>query len=282
MIPERIRKEGTAGGGRSAGWRGFPGLRFRRGGPGRGSGRCRHGAGEAEGVGDEGEGDALLAEGEEVVEEDARLFEVEGRGDLVEEEALGLQRQGAGEGGPLALAAGDGVRVAGKEGLHPEGLREGGDEVGDLLLRFSGAHEREGDVLPEGEVGPEEELLEDDGELRPGRGGILRVREEVGDAVDAEGAAVGLLDEGEGAEEGRLAAAARADDGGDFPGAEFEREVVEDGLAVARFPQVLRFQERRAHCSYCSERSRVKRCLSQRARPLSGRQTARKRTPRAV
>ena len=103
---------------------------------------------------------------------------VEGGEGLVEEEDGGLGRQGAGDGRPLGLAAGDVPRtvtglVADPELLQPtEGRRSG------RLLRHSSAPRPEGHVVPQVEVREQRRVLEHE----PG-GPLVGRHEHVADRV---------------------------------------------------------------------------------------------------
>lgn len=154
-------------------------------------------------VGDIDGGDAGLgAESADLVAHLEAEFGVEVGEGLVEEEDIGADDEGAGEGDALLLAAGELVWLALGVGVHADGL----EGVEGALLAFGlgdfADGEPESDILEDGHVGPERVGLED-------HAGVAFVGGGVGDvAVVEEDFAGGGHDEsGDHAEEGGLAAA---------------------------------------------------------------------------
>ncbi len=112
------------------------------------------------------EGGAALHEEVEAVLDHGFGLGVEGAGGLVEDEDAGVGEDGAGDGDPLALAAGeldaalayDGVVLLGKTLGE---LVDAGDAAGIYELLFGGVRAAEEDVFADGAV-EEEGLLQDD------------------------------------------------------------------------------------------------------------------------
>ncbi len=130
---------------------------------------------------------------------------VESAEGFVEEEDLGFDGEGAGEGDALALAAGElgGVSVSVHIELHE--LQQGQDAAADILARGAFAArldaQAEGDVFEDGHMAEEGVVLEDEADAALAgveRGGVL--------AVEVDGAAVGGIQPGDDAEEGGFAA----------------------------------------------------------------------------
>ena len=126
-------------------------------------------------VGDEQAAEAAVAleVGEEV--EDGRLDgDVEGRGRLVRDEQVGADGQRAGEGDPLALSAGEFVRMpVGVLGAQPDLGEEFADPAGDGVLGHEPVQpERFGDDPADGHPGVEggRGVLEDEVEVRRAAG----------------------------------------------------------------------------------------------------------------
>ena len=150
-------------------------------------------------VGGEDDGD-VGADGAEEVEEAVALGGVEAGGGLVDDDELGVGEQGLGDAEALLHAAGVGA----------EGLLAGGPEVG--LVEQSVDHlvalGLVGDALHDGEVvehverghlGVDAELL---GQIAEDFADGVLVLEDV-DAVERDGAGVGILEGGDGAHEAR-------------------------------------------------------------------------------
>jgi hypothetical protein len=148
-----------------------------------------HHDGFLDGVSDHGEGEALLGaklEGE--VLEILPVQGVEGGKGLIHEEQVGPQGEGAGDGGALALAAGDLARVLVRERGNAQALQPGEHirlrsvvmggvssvrsiEIADLKPQLH--------VLPDGRPGEEAIILEDEAGAR------TRARER--QAIDLDG-----------------------------------------------------------------------------------------------
>ncbi len=199
--------------------------------------------GEADLVGDDEHGDPGRRQRAHDVEDVAGQLGVERGGRLVEEQDARLERQGAGDRHALLLAAGElGRVVAGAVG-EADGLElNAGLGLGVLAGEAADADQGLGDVAEGGHVRPEVELLEDHADVAAhradGAGGqahaLARRAEGVAEglAVDLDQAAGRLLEEGDAAEQRRLARARRADDAGDLAARRREVDAVEDaGLA---------------------------------------------------
>ena len=175
---------------------------------------------------------------------------VEVRERLVEEEDLGIARDRAADRDALALAAGKLARVAVKQGVEPECLRDlrdaRADRRGFLAARASRARERrdqraavraprleaEGDVLANGEVRVERVVLEHERDVAILRGHVVHAR-----AIDGEVAFADLLEARDHAQRGALAAARGADEHAEL--AVLDREI--DGVNRAERAAVLAF-----------------------------------------
>src|SRR6185503_21349593 len=143
---------------------------------------------------------------------------------LVQEEHLRLDRERPRERHALPLTAGKlpGVPLGEAVELHePEELV---DLVADLVLWTLADLEAEGHVLAHGEVLEGRVMLEDEADPPLLRGETRRVL-----AEDEDVALVGLLEAGDHAEERRLAASARAEQGRQRAASNGNRDVVEGG-----------------------------------------------------
>jgi hypothetical protein len=149
---------------------------------------------------------------------------VEGPERFVEEEDAGFEDQGAGEGNALALSAGEFVGIAVLEAGEAHEVEGGGDEVAVFTAGELRVAEAEGDVALDGQVRDEGVVLEDevDGATVGGEGGDVLV-------FDDDVAGVAVLEAGDHAEEGGLAAAAGAQEGEELAAADVERDVVGGG-----------------------------------------------------
>ncbi len=148
---------------------------------------------------------------------------------LVEQKHLRLDREGAGERHPLALATGELRRIAVTELLQLHQLEQLIDPRPDLVLRPLPDRQPEGDVVAHGHVLEGGVVLEDEADatlLRRDPGCVL--------AGDDDLARVGHLESGDHAQERRLAAAARAEQRRQRARRHLERDVVEgDEVAEA-------------------------------------------------
>ena len=141
---------------------------------------------------------------------------------LVEEQHLRLHGERPGQGHALALAAGELGGEAAGEAVELDQLQQLVDPVGDLGLLPLADLEPEGDVVEHGHVLERGVVLEDEADaalLRRLAGRVL--------AVDRDHAAVELLEPGDRPQQRRLAAAARAQQGGQRPVGHIYRYVVE-------------------------------------------------------
>ena len=171
-------------------------------------------------VGDEEDaGFGLGPEGKDVVDDLAPGEGVERGEGLVEQQQLGAGDQGAGERGAHGHAAGElGGLEAG--GLGQADAGEGGvGGLAGLCDRAPGEAQGQGDVGAGGEPGREGRSLEHHADL-------------AGSGVTTDLAGGGRLETGEQAQRRGLAAAGRADEGGDFAGADLEGQGAERGAAA--------------------------------------------------
>ena len=149
---------------------------------------------------------------------------VEVRERLVHQERLRLAHERTAHGDALALTAGECSRLALQELLDLQGLRRVLDALLDLLLRHLVEAKAEGQVVLDRHVRVERVALEDHRDVAFLRGQV------VDDLVaDPELAAADLLEAGDHAQRGRLAAAGRADENHQLAVLDLQVEV-EDGL----------------------------------------------------
>jgi hypothetical protein len=152
---------------------------------------------------------------------------VEVRQRLVEQQHARLRREGAGERHALLLPAGD---LADPPALEARQVHAGEcrrDARRDLRLRQPARLEAEGDVLPHREVREKGVVLEDHAEV------ALRRRQALDRlGTDPDRAAIGGLETGDDAQQRRLAAPRRSQEGQHLAARHGERDAVEDGLVA--------------------------------------------------
>ena len=170
---------------------------------------------------------------------------VEGGEGLVEQQHLGLVHQGARDGHPLLLAAGQGVHVAVfvvRHSHHLEHLAHAAvDLVGGNLLQL----EAEGDVVVHVQMGEEGVALEH-GVQRPLVGGHARYVL----AVQQDLAFVGLDEACYEAQRGGFAAARGAQQGDEFAFPYIKVDVVQYGFAVVTLGYALQVQDVMLACCH--------------------------------
>jgi hypothetical protein len=148
----------------------------------------------------------------------------------------GLDRQRPGQGHALALAAGELRRQAVAEVLQVHQLEQLVHLGLDLGLGALADLEAEGHVAPHREVLERGVVLEDEAHvalLRRQAGGVL--------AGDLHHSLVGDLEAGDDPQQGGLAAAARPQQGGQGPGRDVHRDVVEGNELAEALRDVLGF-----------------------------------------
>ena len=141
---------------------------------------------------------------------------------LVEQQHGGIDGERAGEAHPLPLTAGELRRVAIREAVELHELEQLLHARLRLGLRALADLHAERDVVVDGHVLEGGVVLEDEADvaiLRPAAGHVL--------VVDEDGSGVGRLEPRDHAQQRRLAAAARAEQGGQRPRADLDRHVVE-------------------------------------------------------
>ena len=125
---------------------------------------------------------------------------------LIEQEQRRLADQGAAQGDPLALAAGEGGGLAVEAGGQIEDLGGVAHAAFNFRPGVMPQFQPEGQVVIDGHVGIEGVVLEDDGDVAvPGREAVHDL------AVDGDGARGGFLEAGNQAQGGCFAAAGRPD-----------------------------------------------------------------------
>jgi hypothetical protein len=185
-------------------------------------------------VGDEEDGGAAFA-GELAEEFDGGVAGdgIEGGGGFVGEDEAGLMGEGAGDGDALALAAGEG----GGELITFGGETDGIEEMECALAACGGGGEIRGeggghlDVAGGGEEGEEVVGLEDVADVASDLvlGGDIGVAEFV--TEDLAGALLNRAERADEGEEGAFAGTAGAGEDDEFPGMDFQRHLLEHGLA---------------------------------------------------
>ena len=171
-----------------------------------------HLPGKAHLVGDHHHGHALVGQLLHDLQHLAHHLGVQGGGGLIKEHDLGLHGQGPHNGDALLLAAGELVGIGVRLVLQIDPLQQGeGQRVGLLLPHELGLDRGQGDVLADGHVGEEVEVLEDHAHLAADG---VDIHLGVGDdgAVKGDGALGGLLQQVEAAQEGGLSGAGGSDD----------------------------------------------------------------------
>ena len=153
---------------------------------------------------------------------------------LVHEEDLGLLHHGAGEGHALALAAGElaghAVEVVGEA----DDLGELCDATVALGLGDLGVDEAELDVVADAHRGIQGIVLEDHGDVTVAGVNVVHAH-----AVDEQLARGNVLEAGDHAKRGGLAAARRSDEHGEAAVVDGEVHVLDDGdLILVRLPHV--------------------------------------------
>lgn len=189
-------------------------------------------AGGGDAVGDE-DGGPALHDGAKAVEDALFGVGVDAGEGVVEDEDARVADDGAGDGGALLLAAGEGDAALADHGVEALGeLEDLGGDVGDgggfLDLFSSCLGDTEGDVLADG-LGEEEGLLRDVAYVF-----AQGVEGEAADgfSVDEDGTGSGIVKAGDEANEGGFARAGRAYDGEAGAGGDAEVDVFEDGWCV--------------------------------------------------
>ena len=143
---------------------------------------------------------------------------------LVHEEDLRLADDGAAHGDALALAAGERLRLAVEVRLEVEELGRLVDPLADLVLGDAGDLQREAHVVGDGHVRVERVVLEHHRDVAVLGGEVRDVA-----VADADGARRDVLEAGEHAQRGGLAAAGGADEDEELAVLDVEVERVDGG-----------------------------------------------------
>ena len=149
---------------------------------------------------------------------------------LVEEEHAGLRGERASKGHPLPLAARELCGIPVGVALQLDELEELVDTRADLLLRPLPDRQREADVVAHGHVLERGVVLEDEADVAVLRGQAGRVL-----AGEEHPPRVGPFEAGDDPQQGRLAGAARAEQGGEGALGDLERDVVDGEESPKRF-----------------------------------------------
>ncbi len=206
-------------------------------------------------MGDDDHGHVDGGEAADDLEDFTGELGVEGGGGFVEEEDVGLQGQGAGDGDALLLASGElegiGVGLLGEAHLVQQGHRDRAGLVGGT---FEDVDLRLGDVAENGKMRKKVEILEDEAHAEADAAeGVLFGVDAVADhgvLADEDGPAGDLFQVGDAAQEGGLAAAGGADDGHDVAFVDGEGDVAQDREVAEGFRQVPHIDQRRRLVSF--------------------------------
>ncbi len=189
-------------------------------------------AGESDLVRHDDEGRAELGEVADHVEHFADEFGIDGARRFVEEQHLGLEREGAGDSDALLLTAGELAGVVVGLVVEPHPVEKTQRQLAGVVFREPLEGERRlGDVLERGEVREEVEVLKDDADLGAALehlllaqlvefAAALLVADQL--PVDGHRAGVDRLEVVDGAQQRRLARTARAEDRDDLAGRDRE------------------------------------------------------------
>ena len=166
-------------------------------------------------------------------------FRVQGRGGLVEEHHLGLHGQSADNGDALLLAAGElgGIGIGPVSQAHP-GQQPQRLSVGLGLGHPLGAHRRQGDILADGHVGEEIEVLEHHAHLAADGVDVHLGVGNVG-TFKGDGALCRRLQQVQAPQEGGFAGAGGADDDHLFTGVDVLVDVVQHQVVAEGFGESL-------------------------------------------
>lgn len=151
----------------------------------------------------------------------ARSF-VEGADGLIEKQHLGLEHEGAGEGGALLFAAAEVGDAAFEQGLDAQHIRGAGYPGGYVAIGVISCSQAEGDVLLDGEVRKQGVVLRDvaDGASAGLEGGDVA-------GIDEDASGVGAAEAAEALEKDGLAGAGRAEHDKVRAAGDLEAEVAE-------------------------------------------------------
>ncbi|CAM5711800.1 hypothetical protein SBADM41S_04385 [Streptomyces badius] len=201
-------------------------------------------------VRDEDHAEAGVAGGRHVLQDHAGLLDAEGGGGLVQDEDLGTEVDGAGDGHALALTAGqgaDGLVDVAQVDAHAEQFGTGRlAHLADVeALEGADARRRLGaeeEVPPDRHQGDDGEVLVDGGDApvqgvaRVGEGGLL--------ALDEEASGVVTVQPCDDLDEGGLAGAVVAEDAGDLARVDLQRDVLQGFDVAVELGHVGQFDER--------------------------------------
>ena len=157
---------------------------------------------------------------------------VERRERLVEQDDLGLDGEGAGEGHSLLLAARELVGVAAGQAGQAYGI----EQVGHLTAALA-AGKPEGDVRSHVEVGEKASFLGHIADPAPLRGDVTAVVVD-GGPRDGDRSLIRPLETGQNSQERCLAAPGRPEHGGEGPGGDLEVDARQDTVGPEPFVQV--------------------------------------------
>ena len=133
---------------------------------------------------------------------------VDGGKRFIQEQDLGIRRQGPGKGHALALATGKLVGIALFHARQADEVDHFQYALAYLLFRPLLDFQAEGDVVVDGHIAEQSVVLEDEADAPLGSGNVVDPA-----AVDENVAAVGILQAGQHAQNRRLAAAAGTEEG---------------------------------------------------------------------
>ncbi len=158
---------------------------------------------------------------------------------FVEQDQFGARRQRAGQRDTLLLAAGKLVRILVALAVQADRGEQLADAQAGLGCRQ--AAQPEGDVFVDGEVREQRVILEDHADAPLLRRQALAGTADHG-AAQADLAAGDLLEAGDAAQQGRLAAARGAEQAGDAPAFNAAVNTVDDGMAAVALDDAAEFK----------------------------------------
>ena len=183
-------------------------------------------------MGDHHHGHTLIGQLFHDLQHLAHHFRVQGGGWLVKQQHLGLHGQGTDDGNTLFLTAGDLIGIGVGLILQTHAAQQvQGRFIGLLLGHQTGTHRGQGDILPDGHIGKQVEMLEHHAHF-PADG--VNIGFGIGDlrTVEGDDAFGGVFQQIHAPQECGFTGAGRPDDNHFFSGIDVFRNVLEDAVVV--------------------------------------------------